>query len=413
MGIIVTFASKFIHIHPFMAGRDTDISEILKIQRDYFLSGATRQNEARKESLYTLKRVLKDHEQEIIEALHHDFGKSYFEAISNELGLVYAEISIALRKLRKWTTPERKSTSLLNLPGRSRIYPIPYGNVLVISPWNYPVQLAMMPVVSALAAGNTVILKPSEISAHTSGVLAKILNEAFPVRQLYVREGGPDETSELLGYRFDKIFFTGSTRVGKLVMRAAAENLTPVTLELGGKNPVIVMPDCDLKMTVKRLVWGKFHNGGQACVAPDHIYIHEEIHDRFVEALKSYIPKHFGGDPRDSRAYPRIINIVHYERLMRLIDYRKTIMGGKGDDALLYLEPTVMTDVSPDDEVMKEEIFGPILPLIRFNNLEKLLDQLHKQPSPKWGYTAFHRHSRTRKGYEMPCPFDEFNGFCQ
>jgi len=360
----------------------TVLAEAVVAQRVYFSAGNTHPLAGRKKYLRLLREVLRENEQEIAEAVYRDFGKSWFEVRSNELGLVYAEIRKAVRRLRRWSAPERRRTSLVNLPGQSRVYPVPYGSVLVIGPWNYPVQLALIPVVSAIAAGNTVILKPSEITGHTSGLLARLLNEAFPEGLLHVVEGGVDETQELLGQRFDKIFFTGSTRVGRIVMKAAAENLTPVTLELGGKNPVVVMPDCNLKMTAKRLVWGKFHNGGQACVAPDHIYVHRSIRDRLLAEVHRNIDLMFREDAANSEAYPKIVDRSHYERLMKLIDPGTVVSGGGGDPERLFIEPTIMTGVKEEDAIMKEEVFGPLMPFLEFDDLDELMEQLKQKPSP-------------------------------
>lgn len=365
-----------------MVKASINMKEILGRQKQYFLGDHTHDIHRRKKHLRQLKQLLQENESRIAEAMCLDFGKSYFEVISNELGLVYSEISMILKRLSRWSGPERPLTSLLNLPGKSCVYPVPYGNVLVISPWNYPVQLALTPVVSAIAAGNTVILKPSEITSHTSGLLAELINTAFPPELLYVREGGIPETTELLELHFNKIFFTGSTKVGRIVMKAAAEHLTPVTLELGGKNPVIVLPDCDLSRTAQRLVWGKFHNGGQACVAPDHVYVHDSIRDQLVEEVKKHIKKMFNGDARNGESLPRIVNPSNYDRLLKLIDPAKCVVGGQGDRDALFIEPTVMKGVEITDPVMQEEVFGPIMPILNFRDLGTLLDELKQRPSP-------------------------------
>ncbi|MDA3824290.1 MAG: aldehyde dehydrogenase family protein, partial [Bacteroidales bacterium] len=341
----------------------TSIQDLLSKQKAYFLSGNTQDIAIRKSNLKKLKAVLKENENAIADAVFSDFRKSSFEVFENELGLVYAEITKTLKHLSRWSKPLKPATSLVNLPGQSRVYPLAYGSVLIIGAWNYPVQLALIPVVSALAAGNTVILKPSELTSATSAVLADILNKTFPPEHLYVFEGGVAETTELLKHRFDKIFFTGSTTVGKIVMKAAAEHLTPVVLELGGKNPTIVLPDCDLKMTAKRIVWGKFHNGGQACVAPDHIYVHESIHDAFVNEVKANIYSMFKGEASASEAFPSIVNNVNYNRLMKLIQADKVIVGGKGNPDTNFIEPTVMDHVDRGDAIMQEEVFGPIRPI--------------------------------------------------
>jgi aldehyde dehydrogenase (NAD+) len=365
-----------------MEGKVVNVREIFGNQQQYFLEDHTQDIRTRKKHLGHLKRLLREHESRIADAVHKDFGKAYFEVMSNELGLVYSEISTVMRKLSRWSRPERPPTSLLNLPGKSCVYPIPYGNVLVIAPWNYPVQLALIPVVSAIAAGNTVILKPSEVTVHTSGLLAELINAAFPPELLFVRQGGVPETTELLELPFNKIFFTGSPQVGRIVMKAAAEHLTPVTLELGGKNPVIVLPDCDLSRTAQRLVWGKFHNGGQACVAPDHIYVHESIHDALISEIRRKVGRHFNGNARSEESFPRIINASNFDRLQKLIDPSKSVVGGKGDREALFIEPTVMTGVDHTDPVMQEEVFGPVMPVLSYRDLDALLTTLKQRPSP-------------------------------
>ncbi|MEX2370743.1 MAG: aldehyde dehydrogenase family protein, partial [Bacteroidales bacterium] len=358
------------------------VPELITLQKNYFLQGNTMPVSKRKETLKKLKSLIRENEALIAEAVWNDFRKSYFEVLSNETGLVYAEISKFLKRMNRWSRPLRSRTSLANLPGKSRVYSVPFGNVLVIGSWNYPVQLALIPVVSALAAGNTVILKPSELTSHTSGLLARIINETFSPKLFHVIEGGKQETTEILKNRFDKIFFTGSTAVGRIIMKAAAEHLTPVTLELGGKNPAIVLPDCNLAMTAKRLVWGKFHNGGQACVVPDHIYVHESVRDRLIEEVMKNIQKIFNGDPKRSEGLPRIINDANYDRLMKLINPEKTILGGNGERDELYIEPTVMQGVTAEDAVMQEEIFGPVMPFLDYSDLDALLVRLKNEPSP-------------------------------
>lgn len=355
---------------------------IIRDQKAYFLSGATQSLKVRKDNLRKLKRMLKENEDQIAEALYKDYKKSYFEVIENELSLTYVEIGLAIRKLKRWSRPNRPAPSIVNIPANCRVYPQPIGTALVISTWNYPVQLTLIPVVNALAAGNTVVLKPSEISHHTSELLTELINKTFPKELLHTIYGGADVSKELLDQKFDKIFFTGSTKVGRIVMRAAARHLTPVTLELGGKNPVIIMPDCNIKRTAQRIVWGKFHNGGQACVSPDHFYVHESIENALLAEVQRNITKMFNGKAIESEALPRIVNQKHFRRLMKLIDQEKVLVGGQGKEDELFIEPTVMTGVEEEDPVMQEEIFGPIMPFLRFSNLDQLLNTLKQKASP-------------------------------
>ncbi|HKL07510.1 MAG TPA: aldehyde dehydrogenase family protein, partial [Bacteroidales bacterium] len=342
------------------------ISEIFKLQQEFFLSHQTKSIIFRKEQLKMFKAVLKKNESLLYEAIDKDFGKSVFETYETELSILYHEINLSIKKARRWSRSKRVSTNLANLPGKSRIIPEPYGNTLVIGAWNYPYQLALLPAVSAIAAGNTVIIKPSELAPNTSAIMAKIFNENFNTAFLYVKEGGVPETTELLEQKFNKIFFTGSTRVGKIVYQAAAKNLTPVTLELGGKSPTFVFPDTNLKMAAKRIAWGKFLNAGQTCVAPDYLLVHTDIKNEFLNELKKQIIKIQGENPKGSEAYVRIINKPNFERLTWLIDKEKIYYGGEMDEENLFISPTILHNVTFDDKVMEEEIFGPILPVIEF-----------------------------------------------
>ena len=261
------------------------MKELIASQRSYFLAGHTRPISERKKNLRKLHEVLLQNESRLTEAIYKDFRKPELVTIENELSLPYGEINGAIRQLRRWSRSRWRLTNLANFPARTRTVPVPFGVTLVIGPWNYPFMLTLVPVISALAAGNTVILKPSDLTRHSSAVLAEIINSSFPRELLHVVEGGVEETTRLLQLKFDKIFFTGSTQVGRIIMKAAAEHLTPVTLELGGKNPVIVMPDCNLRRTAQRIAWGKLHNNGQACVSPDHVYVHESIKDRLIQEI--------------------------------------------------------------------------------------------------------------------------------
>jgi len=358
------------------------MKEKIASQRKYFLAGNTKAISERKKNLRKLHDLLLNNEPLLTEAIYKDFKKPALVTVENELSLPYGEINSAIRNLKRWSRSRWRLTNLANFPARTRTNPIPYGVTLVIGPWNYPFMLSLVPMISALAAGNTVILKPSEVTEHSSAVLAGLINSNFPEGLLHVVEGGVEETTELLKLKFDKIFFTGSTQVGRIVMRAAAEQLTPVTLELGGKNPVIVMPDCNLKRTAQRIAWGKLHNNGQACVSPDHLYVHESIKEKLIQEIGLQMDRITGSDPKGSPLLPRMVNERNFDRVMGLIDPKKVVAGGKSDRSECYIEPTIMDNVSPDDPVMQEEIFGPLLPVLSYNNLEELVESLKLQDAP-------------------------------
>lgn len=356
--------------------------ELIASQRKYFLAGHTKPISERKKNLRKLHDLLLKNESLLTEAIYKDFKKPALVTVENELSLPYGEINSAIRNLKRWSRSRWQLTNLANFPARTRTNPVPYGVTLVIGPWNYPFMLSLVPMISALAAGNTVILKPSEVTSHSSAVMAELINSNFPEELIHVVEGGVEETTELLKLKFDKIFFTGSTHVGRIVMRAAAEQLTPVTLELGGKNPVIVMPDCNLKRTAQRIAWGKLHNNGQACVSPDHLYVHESIKEQLIQEIGLQMDRITGSDPKGSPLLPRMVNERNYDRVMGLIDPEKVVVGGKSDRSECYIEPTIMDRVNPDDPVMQEEIFGPLLPVLSYNNLEELVESLKLQDAP-------------------------------
>lgn len=358
------------------------MNELIEAQRNYFLTGHTRSISSRKKVLRQFHDLLLQHEEMLAEAIHKDYKKSFYLTVEHELSLPYGEINRAIRCLRRWTRPKYYRTNLLNFPASSRSVPLPYGVSLVIGPWNYPYMLSLVPVISSLAAGNTVILKPSEISSHSSAAMAELINSHFPRELFHVVEGGVEEATRLLEGKFDKIFFTGNSEVGKIVMQAASRHLTPVTLELGGKNPVIITADCNLKKTARRLVWGKFHNNGTACVAPDHVYVPESIREELIREIKKNIRSIYGEDPRQSIMLPRMINERHFNRLSSLIDPEKVIYGGDCNPGDLYIEPTVLDGIEPDDPIMQEEVFGPVMPLLSYTNLREVIHTLKLQPAP-------------------------------
>ncbi|EHL31750.1 aldehyde dehydrogenase [Legionella drancourtii] len=359
-----------------------NIHDVVEAQRQFAASGQAKNIDFRKQQLRKLKIILQQNEQLLYQAIYDDFKKSEFETYLTELALLYHELDLAIKRVDKWAKLKKVRTELPNQPGKSFIIAEPYGTTLIIGAWNYPYNLTLLPLISALAAGNTSIIKPSEQSKNTSTVMAQIINQNFDSAYLHVVEGGIEVTQELLSYRFDKLFFTGSTTVGKIVAKAAAEHLTPVTLELGGKSPCLVFADADLKLSAQRIVWGKFLNAGQTCIAPDYLLVEAAIYLPFLDELKKQITKIVGANPLESESYVRIINQNHVQRLKKLIDPQKLFTGGQVIEAENYIEPTILKDVTFADEVMKDEIFGPILPVIPFTDLDAVLEEIKKRPSP-------------------------------
>lgn len=361
-----------------------NFTEIIEEQSVFFQTQKTKNIQFRKRQLEKLRELLENNDALLYEAIDKDFGKSSFETYSTEISFITKEINYFLKNLNSLSSASRVSTNLPNLPGSSRIYPEPLGNTLVIGAWNYPYQLSLLPAVAAMAAGNTVIIIPSEVAFHTMAAMAKIINTHFPREYLFVAEGGVDEITEILKLKFDKIFFTGSTAVGKIVYKAAAEHLTPVTLELGGKSPAVVTSSANLDVAAKRIVWGKFLNAGQTCVAPDYILVDEKIADSLLDSLKSYIEKFKYA--ADSDHYTRIINDKNFERLKSLIDCSKVFFGGKTDAATRFIEPTLLHKVSVSDKIMQEEIFGPLLPVLTFKNFNEALSLIGQFDKPLSAY---------------------------
>jgi aldehyde dehydrogenase (NAD+) len=357
-----------------------DFQQIIKKQADFFSTNQTREIRFRIEQLKKLKAILKNHEQELYEAIYKDFRKSEFETYATELSLIYHELDVAIRKTTKWSARKRVKTNLVNLPARSYILPEPLGVCLVIGAWNYPYQLNFIPLIAAIAAGNTVVLKPSEISPATSSVISLIVNENFSPELLVAVEGGIPETTALLDQKFDKIFFTGSSRVGKIVYQAAAKNLTPVTLELSGKNPAIVSANCDIKTAAKRLVWSKFLNSGQTCIAPDYILVEEAVKKELLLQLKIHIEN--ADYSFENSNYIQIINEQNFNRLVELIDLQEIYCGGVTKAFERYISPTVLTNVGFEDPIMQDEIFGPVLPVISYTDLNEAINLIKSRPKP-------------------------------
>jgi len=356
------------------------MKKVIEIQREFFNSNTTKSIDFRISQLKKFKKLLKENENAINNAIYKDFKKSSTENYTAEIGLIYHEINTSCKNLKKWGKRQKVKTNLLNMPAKSYIIPEPLGVTLIIGAWNYPYNILFVPMVAAISAGNTVVLKPSELSLNTSEVIAKIINENFEARFLKVVEGGIPETTELLNQKFDKIFFTGSSSVGKIVYQAAAKNLTPVTLELGGKSPAIFTEDCNLKIGVKRMIWAKFFNAGQTCIAPDYVLVHESQKEKFLQLAVSEINKAHYSFENDN--YVQIINSKNTQRLIDLIDPTKIYYGGNFDLETRYIEPTLLTNVTFDDIVMLEEIFGPILPIISYTNLEDMIAKIKSLPKP-------------------------------
>lgn len=355
---------------------------MLHTQRAYFQTGDTKDVEFRIRQLKKLYQWITVHEQEIMDALYMDLNKSNFEAYATEIGIVKEEIRYTLKHLRKWAAPKRVPTPITQFPSKSFIYPEPYGIVLIMSPWNYPFQLTIAPLVGAICAGNCAVVKPSAYSPHTTKVMADMLRELFQEKYIAVVEGGRQENQALLNEKFDYIFFTGSVNVGKYVMEKASAHLTPVSLELGGKSPCIVDETADLKLAAKRIVWGKFLNSGQTCVAPDYILVQNSVKDKLVRYMEKYIRKMFGKDPMQNPDYPKMINEKHFNRVLGLMERAHVVCGGGSDVDMLKIEPTVLDQVTWESPVMQEEIFGPLLPVLTFYDIEEAIQMVNARPRP-------------------------------
>lgn len=358
--------------------------DILTQQKTFFSSQKTKDVRFRKRALQQLKDLLISNEELLCEAIDKDFGKSRFDTYTTEISFVLNDINYYLNNLNALAKPENVATNLVNLPGSSKIYREPLGNTLVIGAWNYPYQLSLSPLVAAIAAGNTCILKPSEVAENTMKAMAKMINSHFPQEYLFVAEGGVTEVTEILKLQFDKIFFTGSPKVGKIVYEAAAKNMTPVTLELGGKSPAIVSPSANLEVAAKRIVWGKFLNAGQTCVAPDYILVDERIKDSLIDLLKKYIQKF--NYTQESPQYTKIINERNFDRLVEIIDPKKIFFGGNYDRDKRYIEPTILHQINWSDAAMQEEIFGPVLPVITYNHFNEALQMVADHEKPLAAY---------------------------
>ena len=360
----------------------TQIPDLVQQQKAFFATGKTKEVQFRKDQLKKLEQAITDYKSAITEALYKDLGKPQFEAIATEVAYCGEEINYILKHLDRWTKNKPVRTPTNFFPAKSLIVPEPLGQVFIISPWNYPFQLVIIPLLGAIAAGNCAILKPSEITPHTSSVLADLIAKTFDPNYITLVEGDKTVAQELLQQKFDHIFYTGGSAVGKIVMKAAAEHLTPVTLELGGKSPCLVEPDIHLEHSARRIVWGKFINAGQTCIAPDYLLVHRSIKEQLVTAMKECLQEFYGENPVESPDYARIVSEKHFDRLSQFLDQEKIIVGGETDAESRYIAPTLLDGVSWDDAVMQEEIFGPILPILEYDDLDSAIATVNSRPKP-------------------------------
>jgi aldehyde dehydrogenase (NAD+) len=393
-----------------MLDRDdrTAIQNTLASQRHFFNSGRTKNPDFRLESLNRLKTAIIKNETAIFEALKNDLYKPAYEGYLTEIGLVLEEIRFVSRHLKSWLKPRKVRTPYVLWFGSSAIYSEPYGISLIISPWNYPFQLAISPLVGSLAAGNCTVIKPSEYAPHTSTIISEIIKGHFDSHYVAVVEGDTQISKDLLDEHFDYIFFTGSMAVGKIVMSAAAKFLTPVTLELGGKSPCIVDQDVNIDMAARRITSGKFINSGQTCLAPDYLLVHRSNKQKLLDKIKAYLRKFYGKDPRKSPDYVRIINKRHFDRLAALLDKGDIVVGGQTDAEDLYIAPTLLQNVSWNDPVMQDEIFGPILPVLEFEDSSEVIAAINSRPGP----LALYFFSNQRKRYQRIVEEVSFGGGC-
>ncbi|MBQ3310890.1 aldehyde dehydrogenase [bacterium] len=384
------------------------MNNILEKQRTFFMTGQTLDIEFRISYLKKLANEIKKRENDILNALYKDLGKSETEAYMCELGLTLSEISYFLKNLKTFAKEKTVPTPLTNFMSRSYIKFVPRGNVLIISPWNYPFLLSVEPLVDAIAAGNTVILKPSAYSPYTSDVIFEIINSVFEDEYVKVVKGGREENKNLLNLNFDFVFFTGSQNVGKEVLRSCSENLTPSVLELGGKSPCIVDKTANIKLAAKRIVFGKFLNCGQTCVAPDYIYCDKSVKEELISELIAQIDKQYGNKPILNKDYGKIINKKHFERLINLIDQNRVIKGGNTSEETLKIEPTIMAPVTWNDKVMQEEIFGPVLPILEYDNLNDVIKEINNHANP----LALYIFSNNKKNIKSVTDLCRYGGGC-
>ena len=359
-----------------------NIPALVAAQRAFFATHATRDLAYRLAALDNLEKAIRAHESRLTEAMYLDFRKPAFEVYLTEISMVLAEIRLHRKKLRGWARPTRVPDVRLNFPSSNQLLREPYGVALIIAPWNYPFQLLINPLVGAISAGNCAVLKPGDYTRHTSAAMAAMIEEAFPPQYIAVAEGGRSVNQALLEERYDYIFFTGSPALGRIVMEKAARHVTPVALELGGKSPCIVDSDADLGVAARRIAWGKFLNGGQTCVAPDYLMVHRDVKEALVGHLKQAIRTMYGEDPQTSPDFPRIINDKQMEHLKRLMGSGRIIFGGEVDDADRYIGPTLIEGAGPEDPILQEEIFGPLLPILTFGDISEVITYVNERPKP-------------------------------
>ncbi|XP_012581923.1 PREDICTED: fatty aldehyde dehydrogenase isoform X2 [Condylura cristata] len=358
--------------------------------RDAFRSGRSRPLRFRLQQLEALRRMMQEHEKDILAAIGADLCKSELNAYSHELITVLGEIDLVLEKLPEWVTAEPAKKNLLTMMDEAYVQPEPLGVILIIGAWNYPLVLVIQPLIGAIAAGNAVIMKPSELSENTASILAKLLPQYLDQDLYVVINGGVEETTELLKQRFDHILYTGNTNVGKIVMEAAAKHLTPVTLELGGKSPCYIDKECDLDVACRRIAWGKYMNCGQTCIAPDYVLCEPSLQNQIVQKIKETVKEFYGENIKESPDYERIINLRHFKRILSLLEGQKIAFGGESDEATRYVAPTILTDVNPQTKVMQEEIFGPILPIVPVKNADEAIQFINEREKPLAFYVFSH-----------------------
>lgn len=357
-----------------------EIKEIVIKQREYFSKGKTKNLGFRIQQLKLLRKIIIRHEEDIMLALKKDLNKSKFETYETEIGFVLSELTYVIKNLHKWAKCKRVKTPLTNFLSTSYTYPEPYGVTLIMSPWNYPFQLTMTPLIGSIAAGNCTILKPSAYSSNTSDLIDKLISKYFNKSYITVVKGGREANNTLLNQKFDYIFFTGSVTVGKIVMEAASKHLTPVTLELGGKSPCIVDETASIDLSAKRIIWGKLLNAGQTCIAPDYILVHESVKNKLIDRMKHYILEFYGKDISNNPEYPKIISEKHFNRLNSLIEDEEILFGGESNKETGQIDLTLLNNVSIDSPVMKEEIFGPILPILEYKSINNVINFINNRP---------------------------------